>query len=115
MALSGTTGGSIKVEGLRETIKQLEALGATKQEFVEINQMLCAEKEVGYVANYLSKPEFFSQEDWEEYSFADHERLFIHKIERNDEIIKNIGTLDRMQSIRTLVFLKNVLKTNKFR
>jgi hypothetical protein len=37
MALSGTTGGSIKVEGLRETIKQLEALGATKQEFVEIN------------------------------------------------------------------------------
>lgn len=37
MALSGTTGGSIKVEGLRETIKQLEALGATKQDFVEIN------------------------------------------------------------------------------
>lgn len=37
MALSGTTGGSIKVEGLRETLKQLEALGATKDEFVAIN------------------------------------------------------------------------------
>ncbi len=37
MALSGTTGGSIKVDGLRETIKQLEALGASKTELVEIN------------------------------------------------------------------------------
>jgi len=37
MALSGTSGGSIKVEGLGRTLKQLEALGATKQDFVEIN------------------------------------------------------------------------------
>jgi hypothetical protein len=53
-------------------------------------QMLCAEKELGYVANYLSKPTFFSQEDWEEYSFKDYERLVIHKIERDDETIKKI-------------------------
>ena len=37
MANVGNTGGSIRVEGLRETIKQLEALGASKQEIVEAN------------------------------------------------------------------------------
>lgn len=31
------TGGTIKVEGLRETIKSLQSLGAEKAEFVEIN------------------------------------------------------------------------------
>lgn len=37
MALSGTSGGSIKVEGLRETIKNLEALGAAKADIVALN------------------------------------------------------------------------------
>ena len=37
MANVGSTGGSIRVLGLRETIKQLEALGASKQEIVEAN------------------------------------------------------------------------------
>lgn len=36
MALAGQ-GGSIRVEGLRATIKGLEALGASKQEIVDIN------------------------------------------------------------------------------
>jgi hypothetical protein len=31
------TGGSIQVEGLRQTIKQLEALGASKDEIVKLN------------------------------------------------------------------------------
>lgn len=35
--MSAATGGSIRVEGLRETIKQLEALGADKSEIVEAN------------------------------------------------------------------------------
>jgi hypothetical protein len=33
----GASGGSIRVLGLRETIKQLEALGASKQEIVDAN------------------------------------------------------------------------------
>jgi hypothetical protein len=37
MANVGSTGGSIRVLGLRETIKQLEALGASKQEIVDAN------------------------------------------------------------------------------
>jgi hypothetical protein len=37
MANVGTSGGSIRVLGLRETIKQLEALGASKQEIVDAN------------------------------------------------------------------------------
>lgn len=37
MPTVGDTGGSIKVEGLRETIKQLEALGADKAELVNMN------------------------------------------------------------------------------
>ena len=37
MATVGDTGGSIRVTGLRETIKQLEALGASKQEIVDAN------------------------------------------------------------------------------
>lgn len=35
--MSTATGGSIRVEGLRETIKQLEALGADKSEIVDAN------------------------------------------------------------------------------
>ena len=52
-------------------------------------QMLCAEKPLGYVVNYLSKPSVMNQE-WEEYEFKEHERLFIHKIERDEEIIQKI-------------------------
>ena len=37
MATVGNTGGSIRVLGLRETIKDLEALGASKQEIVDAN------------------------------------------------------------------------------
>lgn len=37
MANVGSSGGSIRVLGLRETIKQLEALGASKQEIVDAN------------------------------------------------------------------------------
>jgi hypothetical protein len=37
MATIGQTGGSVRVEGLRETIKQLEALGADKTEIVNAN------------------------------------------------------------------------------
>jgi hypothetical protein len=37
MANVGDAGGSIRVEGLRETIKQLEALGADKAEIVNAN------------------------------------------------------------------------------
>lgn len=37
MATVGDAGGSIRVTGLRETIKQLEALGASKQEIVDAN------------------------------------------------------------------------------
>ncbi len=37
MATVGQVGGSIRVTGLRETIKQLEALGASKQEIVDAN------------------------------------------------------------------------------
>jgi hypothetical protein len=37
MANVGASGGSIRVLGLRETIKQLEALGASKQEIVDAN------------------------------------------------------------------------------
>jgi len=37
MANVGNSGGSIRVLGLRETIKQLEALGASKQEIVDAN------------------------------------------------------------------------------
>lgn len=37
MPTVGDTGGSIKVEGLRQAIKQLEALGADKAELVNMN------------------------------------------------------------------------------
>jgi hypothetical protein len=37
MATIGQTGGVVRVEGLRETIKELEALGASKQEIVDAN------------------------------------------------------------------------------
>jgi hypothetical protein len=37
MATVGDAGGSIRVTGLRETIKELEALGASKQEIVDAN------------------------------------------------------------------------------
>lgn len=35
--MAGESGGAIKVEGLRDTIKDLQALGAEKQDFVDIN------------------------------------------------------------------------------
>jgi hypothetical protein len=37
MATVGNTGGSVQVEGLREAIKSLESLGASKEELVAIN------------------------------------------------------------------------------
>jgi hypothetical protein len=37
MPTIGQTGGVVRVTGLRETIKQLEALGASKQEIVDAN------------------------------------------------------------------------------
>ena len=37
MATIGKTGGVVRVLGLRETIKQLEALGADKQEIIDAN------------------------------------------------------------------------------
>lgn len=37
MATIGQTGGVVRVLGLRETIKQLEALGANKQEIIDAN------------------------------------------------------------------------------
>lgn len=37
MGTAGTTGGVIKVEGLGELFKKLEALGASKKEFVDAN------------------------------------------------------------------------------
>jgi hypothetical protein len=52
-------------------------------------QMLCAEKEIGYIANYLSRPQFYNVE-WEEYSIPEPDRLYLHKIERDEKIIKKI-------------------------
>jgi hypothetical protein len=52
-------------------------------------QMLCADKKIGYIVNYLSKPEVYNEE-WEEYNFGENERLFIHKIDRDDDILKVI-------------------------
>ncbi|MDD4892864.1 MAG: hypothetical protein PHH73_02545 [Candidatus Rickettsiella isopodorum] len=46
-------------------------------------------------------------------NYSNKKPPFTHFEQVENEIIKNIGTLDRMQSIRTLVFLKNVLKTNR--
>jgi hypothetical protein len=37
MATAGATGGVIKVEGLEALYKKLEALGASKKEFVDVN------------------------------------------------------------------------------
>jgi hypothetical protein len=51
--------------------------------------MLCADKKIGYIVNYLSKPEVYNEE-WEEYNFGENERLFIHKIDRDDDILKVI-------------------------
>jgi hypothetical protein len=52
-------------------------------------QMLCAEKELGYIINYLSKPDVYNEE-WKEYEFEENERLFIHKIDRDESILKII-------------------------
>ncbi len=46
-------------------------------------------------------------------NYSNKKPPFTHFEQVENEIIENIGTLDRMQSIRTLVFLKNVLKTNR--
>ena len=52
-------------------------------------QMLCAEKELGYIINYLSKPDVYNEE-WKEYEFEENERLFIHRIDRDESILKII-------------------------
>lgn len=49
-------------------------------------QMMALNVEKGYLINYLTKPEIFGQDDWEEYPIKLDDRYFIHEIKKEDEI-----------------------------
>lgn len=49
-------------------------------------QMMALKVDTGYILNYLTKPEVWGEDEWEEYPFNIDERFRLHKIEKDDEI-----------------------------
>ena len=50
-------------------------------------QMMAMNVNKGYLINYLTKPEIFGQDDWQEYPIPLAQRYYIHEIERDLSLI----------------------------
>jgi hypothetical protein len=58
-----------------------------KKYYVQVQcQMMALRVDKGYLLNYLTKPEYFGQEDWSEYPFPEKDRYFIHDIKKDPQI-----------------------------
>jgi hypothetical protein len=53
-------------------------------------QMLALKVDKGYLINYLTKPEIYGQEDWQEYPFPLSERYHIHEISKDEQVQSDI-------------------------
>jgi hypothetical protein len=53
-------------------------------------QMLALKVNKGYLINYLTKPEIYGQDDWQEYPFELSERYHIHEIDKDDRVQNEI-------------------------
>ena len=53
-------------------------------------QMLALNVDKGYLINYLTKPETYGMEDWQEYPFPLEERYFIHEIDKDERVQSDI-------------------------
>ena len=55
-------------------------------------QMMALKVEQAYLINYLTKPEEFGQEDWEEYPFPIEQRYYIHEVVKDEKVCDDILT-----------------------
>ena len=55
-------------------------------------QMMALKVDNGLLINYLTKPEFFGQDDWQEYPFEKHERYHVFEIKKDEEVQDEILT-----------------------
>lgn len=53
-------------------------------------QMMALKVDKAYLINYLTKPEEFGQDDWEEYPFPIEERYFIHEVVKDEKVCDDI-------------------------
>lgn len=63
---------------------------STKYHLQVQTQMLALNVKKGYLINYLTKPEQWGNDDWQEYPFPLKDRYFIHEINAEAEIQDNI-------------------------
>jgi hypothetical protein len=52
--------------------------------------MLAMNVDKGYLMNYLTKPEKYGQDDWQEYPFPLSERYHIHEISKDEQVQSDI-------------------------
>jgi hypothetical protein len=53
-------------------------------------QMMALKVEQAFLINYLTKPEEFGQDDWEEYPFPIEDRYYIHEVKKDEKICDDI-------------------------
>ena len=53
-------------------------------------QMMALKVNKGYLINYLTKPETYGMDDWQEYPFPISERFHIHEIEKDEQVQSDI-------------------------
>lgn len=64
-------------------------------------QMLALKVDLGYLINYLTKPEKFGEENWTEYPFPLEDRYFIHEIKKDEAICNEI--LEKSEKYHPLI------------
>ena len=63
---------------------------STKYHLQVQTQMLALNVDKGYLINFLTKPEKFGQDDWEEYPIELNKRYFVHEINKELEVQEKI-------------------------
>jgi hypothetical protein len=85
-ALSDTWVGESKCQySIHGFFEQNDKL-STKYHLQVQTQMLALNVDKGFLINYLTKPEKFGQDDWQEYPIELNKRYFVHELKKEPEI-----------------------------